>query len=307
MIASNSVLVPIEIVDSILVSSSAAETDYAPWNGATTYATDQYCISTVTHRIYKSMKDGNVGKDPTDIANRTGTTVWWQDVGPTNKWAMFDGEVSTQTVVASPLTVVLRPGFFNAFYMGAIDAEQIDCVVTDAPGGNVIWSFSGALEGSAPADYYEYWFTAFKPMTDFLANGIDQYNDAELSVTLSKASGTVKVGVLSVGDLRPLGNTQYGAKAKPKTYSYIKVDEFGKTKIVRRKAAKDLSLTAWIKTEEANSVVDTLTEVLDVPCVWIGHSLPEYAGLRAFGLGRGEVSYDKPKDCLLTIDVEGMI
>jgi hypothetical protein len=302
-----SVLVAVDITDAMFISSTAPETDHAAWSSGTTYTVGQRCISTTTHRIYESLANANVGKDPTDIANRTGSTVWWQDVDPTNKWAMLDGEVSTQTVLASPLTIVIRPGFFNALYLGGVDAENLSVEVRDAPAGNIIYSFSGALEASMPPDYYEHFFDRFKPQTDFLASGIDQYNDAEVSLTLTSATGTVKLGVIALGDLRPLGKTQYGAKAKPKTYSYIKVDEFGKNKIKRRKAAKDMSLSAWLKLEEANSVLETITSLLDVPCVWIGTGLPEYTGLRVFGLGSGEISYDKPKDCLLTIDVQGLI
>lgn len=302
-----SVLQPVGITDAMLISSTVTENDYAVWSNATTYSIGQRCISTTTHRIYESMANSNLAKDPTDINNRAGTTVWWQDIGPTNKWAMFDTEVSTQTEVASPLTVVIRPGFFNSFWLGAIDAEQLVAVVKDAPGGNVIFSYSGALEGSEPADYYEYCFERFKPLMDFLASGIDQYNNAELSITLTKASGTVKLGILALGDLRPLGKTQYGAKAKPKTYSYIAVDEYGKTKIKRRKAAKDMTLSAYLKLEEANSVLDLITSLLDVPCVWVGTGLQEYSGLRAFGLGSGELTYLKTKEVLLTVDVQGMI
>lgn len=306
MTASLSVLAPIPVEDAMLTSSTAPESDYPAWSNTTSYAVGDFCISVVTHRVYQCMA-ANTGKDPTDINNQDGAIVYWLDYGPTNRWAMFDGEVNTQTTVLSPLTVVLEVGSFTAFYLAGLDASAIDVVIKNAPGGNVIYSYSGQLEGSQPADYDEYFFDLFKPQTDFLVSGIEQYTSGELTLTLSSPSGSVKCGVLAVGDLRALGQTQYGAKAKPKTFSYIKTDEFGRTSIKRRKAAKDMTATAFLDLSEANTVTDLIQSLLDVPAVWIGSDLPEYGFLRVFGLGSGEIAADGPTYCQLSLTVQGLI
>lgn len=307
MTASLSVLAPLPIDTAMLTSSTAPETDYTAWSSGTTYAVGGLCISTATHRIYESLADGNLNHDPVDFANQIGVAPWWLDVGPTNRWAMFDGEVSTQTVITTPLTVVLEPGNFNALYLAKIDANELAITVKDETGGTVVFDYSGLLEASAPDDYYGYFFDRLKPKTDYLAIDIEPYNSSEITVTLSKPSGTVKCGIMALGDLKKLGATQFGAKAKPKTYSYIKTDNFGTTTIVRRKAAVDLTASAFIDLQDANTVQAIITSLLDVPCVWIGSGLPEYGGLRCFGLGSGEISYDDPAQCLLSIDVKGLI
>jgi hypothetical protein len=252
------------------------------------------CISAATHRIYESAIAGNVGRDPTNIVSRTGATIYWIDVGPTNKWAALDGEISTQTVSALVQTVVLRPGPLNALFAAGIDADAYSVSVKELAGGTVVFSDDGVLESSQPADYYEYFFDRFRPQTDLLVTDIPPYAQTEVTVSFTKSSGDVKCGVLAVGDLRPLGSTQYGAKAKPKTYSSIKLDEFG-------------TASAEIPIEEANSGLATVTELLDVPAVWVGTDLPEYSGLRVYGLGSGELSYDNPKLALLSINVQGLI
>jgi hypothetical protein len=306
MAATLSVLSPVTVDSSILTSSTVAETDYAAWSSSTNYTAGTRCISIVTHRIYECVT-AHSNKDPTVIDNQAGTTVYWLDVGPTNRWAMFDGEVSTQTVATSPLTVVVRPGTFNGLYLAGLDASSISITVKDAPGGVVIYSYSGQLEGSQPSDYDEYFFDRFKPLTDFLASDIDQYNNAELTVVLTSTGGTVKCGVLAVGDLRALGRTQRGAKAKPKTYSYIKTDDFGRTSIKRRKSAKDMTASALLDLSEANTVTDLIQGLLDVPAVWIASDGQEYGALRVFGLGSGEVSFDGADYCQLSLSVQGLI
>jgi hypothetical protein len=307
MTASLSVLAPVPVDDTILISSTVQENDYPTWSSTRAYVAGDLCISTVTHRIYECVT-ASTGKDPTNINNQSGTAVYWLDTGPTNRWAMFDGEVSTQTVVASPLTVVMHPGSVSGLYLAGLDAGQIDIVIKDAPGGNVVYSYSGQLEGSQPADYDEYFFDRFKPLTDFLATDIEQYNSAELTLTLSSAGGSpVKCGALVVGDLRSLGRTQYGAKAKPKTYSYIKTDDFGRTSIVRRKTAMDMSASAILNNSEANTVTDLIRSLLDVPAVWIASGLTEYGFLRVFGLGSGEITAASPGYCELSLSVQGLI
>jgi hypothetical protein len=302
-----SVLAPIAITTAMLTSSTVAENDYPAWASGTTYALNAFCISPVTHRVYQSLMDGNVGHDPTDPNNQFGTPAYWLDYGPTNQWAMFDNEASTQTTSASPLTVTLRPGVFTDFYLAGLSATTTTITVKDAPGGNVIFNQTYTLESSKPADYYNYFFDPFKPLTDLLVSGIDPYGLAEVTYSISNGTGAVKCGMVAIGTVKPLGATQYGAKAKPKTYSYIKTDDFGNTKIVRRKRATDMTATSWIALSEANDVLQTIRDLLDVPAVWIGVDLPEYGGLRCFGLGSAELSYDQPDYCQLSLTVQGLI
>ena len=220
---------------------------------------------------------------------------------------MFDGEANTQTVAPSPLTVVLHAGVVTDLYLAGVVADTVSVTVKDAPGGNVIFTQTYSMEASAPADYYEYFFDPFKPLTDLLVQGIDPYGNGEVTVALSSSSGTVKCGLLAVGSVSDLGDTQYGAKAKPKSYSSITTDKFGRTTITRRKAATDMTASAMLKLEDAPDVLATIQSLLDVPAVWIAADLPQYNGLRCFGLGSGEISYDFPDDCQLSLTVQGLI
>lgn len=302
-----SVLAPINIVTAMLTSSSVPETDYAAWNAGTTYAIGDRVILTSTHRIYESLKAGNLNKDPSSPANQTGSPAWWLEVGPTNRWAMFDNNTSTATSGASPLTVVIKPGFSNSIYLGKINAGHLHLTVKDAPGGNVIYDYDADLENSAPPDYYEYFFDPFDPQEDFLARDIPPYNNMEYTIVLSTTGGTPSVGLCAIGDLKPLGSTQYGAKVKPKTYSFMKTDSFGNVTIIRRQSATDMSASAIMPLINANTVLKTVQSVLDVPCVWVGTDLPEYSGLRVFGLGSGELEYVNYSEAQLSISVQGMI
>lgn len=298
-----SVLVPIPITDSNLTSSTVPENDYPAWAAATPYAIADRVIK--GHRIYEAVR-ANTSKDPTLEINQ-GAGRFWINLAPTNRYAMFDNEVSTQTIIPTTLTVVLHPGPFNSAFLAGLDGEQLQITVKDAPGGNVTESINTTLEGSAPSDYWEHFYDPFKPATDYLLTDIDPYHNAEITVTISRTSGDVKVGVLVVGDNRPLGTTLKGATAEPRSFNFIKTDEFGNTTIKKRKNARDMAVSGYVPIEEANTVLETLTDVLGVPAVLSGTNLPEYSGLRGFGLVKGRLVYDGVDSATLSVTLEGLI
>lgn len=301
------VIIPTTITDSILISSTATEADYPAWDSGDTYDAGDRVISTVTHRIYESGAGSNTNKDPTLAINRVGSPPWWTEVSPTNRWNMFDGLLSTVTTVATPLTLVLQPGFISAMYFAGLVGENLSVSIKDEPGGTVVFTHSESLESSAPPDYWEYFFSPFRQKSDLFLRDIPPYSDMEVTVTISSVSGNVGCGIFTIGDIRPLGMTEYGAEAQPKTYSYIGIDDFGNTKIVRRPSAKDVRLVAIVDIENADYVEETIRNLQDVPAAWIGVDLANYAGLRVFGLGSGSIIYKGPTLASISLTVKGFI
>jgi len=308
MTAYLTVLRPNEITTAMRKSTTAVEAT-APYASGNPYAVGARCRSDVTHRIYESKKANNVGNDPTLPANLAGSTPWWQDVGPTNDWAMFDTDVSTQTVAPSPLTVVVEPGFFSSAQFFGLDADFITVTVRDKAGGAVVKTVTHELEGSAPADYDEYFWDDFEPEYSFAVGGIEQYYMAEITVTLTRTGGgTVKCGAMIVGDELVLGKTLGQPKVKPRTFSYVSTDKFGVTSITRRKAVTDMDVTALMDVSEANVVLAAIQNLLDVPCAWKASDSVYYAGLRCFGLGSADITYDVGDGkCQISLNVQGVI
>jgi len=302
-----SVLVPVEITDSILTSTNVSETDYAEYNPATTYPLGERVISTTTHKIYESAKAGNLDKDPTDINNRTGTTIWWIQVDATNAWKMFDGEKTSATTNATPLTIVLRPGFINSLYAGGLIADTATITIKDSPGGTIVYSKTITLENSYPPDWYEYFFSPFRQQPDLIIDDLPPYNNCEITFTLAISSGNVECGMFQIGDLRQLGTTQYDASAAPKSYSSIKIDEFGNNEIIRRKKATDAEYQVILEPNYANTAMDIMNTVLDVPVVWVATTFDDYAWLRVFGLGSGKFVAQNYSECVLNVSIKGLI
>lgn len=306
------VLIPTPITAAMLASSTIAEpaAGETAWVSAGTYAVGDLRIRTTTHRIYQcvtahSGRTALPENDPT----------YWLDYGPTARWALFDNQVSTQSSIVTPLTVVLRPGFFNAMALYGLDGATLAVTVKDAPGGSVVHSETIDLT-VPPLDWYDWAFGQIKPLTKAVLSGLTPYPDAELTITITAAAGvTVKAGMLVVGDFVSLvgdgdgdfGGTTYGATAEPVDFSYIKTDDFGNTSIVKRRNATDMRVKVVLPKSSADQALEIVQSVLSVPCAWIATEAAGYAGLNVFGLGSGSLSYEGPNHAELSLYVKGLV
>ena len=307
------VLVPLTVLDAMVSSSTAAEpgAGETAWAAATSYTVGQEAILLSTHRVYTNLIAGVNATSP-DLA-LTGATPRWLNTRPTNKWAAFDGQINTQSAVVTPLTYVLRPGVFNAIALYGLDGASLTVSMKDAVGGTVVYTFTSDLQ-QPPLDYYDYYFGRIKLLSKLLCKNLTPYADPEVTITLTAATGvTVKAGMIAFGDLRTLvstdqiGGTQYGATAKPVTYSYIGTDIYGNTKIIKRTATTDLDIRIMVSKDDTDAALETIQEVLDVPAAWIGSDGVGVTGLNVFGLGSGSVSYEGPNHSTISIQVKGFI
>jgi hypothetical protein len=305
-----SVLVPITITSAILQSTTAVAEGYPTWTSGATFAVGAYCYSPVTQHNYRSLVASNTGKDPTDPTNRvaasSGGVVYWQDVGPANPWAMFDKKIGTATTANGNLTVVLRPGAFSSLYVVGVSATAISVTVKDAPGGSVVYSYTGSLEGSAPDDYWEYFYDPFEPLTDLLLSDIPPYGTGEVTVSLTDG-GAVSCGALAIGDIKILGETLADAEAEPTSFSYIDTDDWGNTDIIDGPSATNLTMSAITESRAAGMRAQQIvTSLLGKPAFYFCSDRADTAGLRTWGLGSGKFSYRGDR-CNISMTVKGLI
>lgn len=298
-----SVLVGVTLTDAMLTSSTAAEpgTGETVWAAATNYALGTRVYRAGTHRRYENLIAGVDAGLPED------TPLRWYDLGATNRWAMLDGDSSTQTVTASPATIVLAPGHINAISLRGTEADTVAVTVKDAPAGTTLFSNTFTLESSAPDDYYEHFFEGFRPKYTVLVTGLEPYSAAEVTIVLTSSTGTVKCSVLQVGDLREYGDTLINPVAKPKSYSRVKIDENGDNKIDRGKKARDMTASALVPIEDASYVLQSVTDLLDVPCLVICTETEDFDGLQAYGLLSGEMTYNSQTHVSLNLSVIGLV
>lgn len=302
-----SVLVPTAITTAMLTSSSIAEpaaTETA-WVSAGTYVVGDLRIRSTTHKVYKCAQ-GHTGRTALPEVD----SAYWLEVYATQQWAMFDSYATTQSSIATTLTTVLKPGFFNAVALINVDAYTCTVTYKETSGGATVETRTIDLQ-EYPLDWYDYAFGQITAKSKLVLENFLPYPDPELTVTLTGA--TVKCGMLAFGDYRNLldgadfGGTQYGATAEPQTFSYIKTDEYGNTVIKQRGSASDMRVSVVIPTSNADLALATMQSVLDVPAVWVASTASGYSGLTVFGLASGSLSHDSYNINKFSITVKGLM
>ena len=307
------IITPITITDSMvgagttIAEPAAGET---AWSGSSVaYSVGDERIRATTHRKYRCATAHTSAASPLPENDPTR----WVDIGPTQRWAPFDTYTSTTATATTSITYVLTPGYFNALALYGLTGSAYTITIKDAPGGTTLTTRTGYLTED-PMGWYEYLFGAPRTINKVVETDLPIRPNAEATITITAASGQpVGIGMIVAGDYTSLvgngdwGGTQYGAKAEPITYSYIKTADDGTTTIVRRHAATNMRVTIAMPRAEADAVLQAVQNVLDVPVAWIATDATGYRGLNTFGLGSGSMSYDSFGSANLEITVKGMI
>jgi hypothetical protein len=296
------VLVPTTITDATLVDSSVPELDYDEWSPDHSYAVDDMCRRAAAHRVYKATVPSK-GIDP--VGDATGH---WIDAGPTNRWAMLDQVVGTETVATGSITVTLAAGVIGA--LAVIDTNADTVRVQVSLDGALLYDQSQTTNagGEQIQDWYQYFFADVGKVTSIIFEGLPLQAGAQAKVTITgpDAGGPVSVGTLLVGGMFDLGLTETGPQIGINDYSRKDTDDFGAVTIVERAWAKKVSLKAMIDTGQADSVQRRLAALRARAALYVGESgfdcLAVYGFWKSFNIDMAleEISY-------VSLDIEGLI
>lgn len=265
---------PFDVAAGLLSASSVAETDAPAWSASTTYTAGARVMCATTHRVYESTAGDNLGHDP---AAGTGE---WIDLGPTNRWAMFDQALGTATTAASSIVLTLSAGAATALALLDVDAATVRVQVQSTAYDRTVAVGPGTI-------------------------GFLDLPGAGGAITVTIAGpGLVAVGTLLVGRLVALGVTEASPTAAITDYSRKEVDDFGDSTIVERAWAKRMTTRALIRTDAVDTVAGRIAAVRARPCLWIGDaeldSLTVYGFFKDFSIEVGTAV------STLSLSIEGL-
>lgn len=300
------VLSPVRITDAMLIAHNVPEPDTgdpAAWVGSTTYATGALVYRASTHRIYRRM--------PNQIGASTVApeldTAGWEELRATNRWAVFDDVVNSQTTRASPLDVTIAPGVVQALALLGLEGSSVTVTMTDGAGGPTVYSRTVSLSLSVVADWYGHFFEPFRQRTSVVLVDLPPYANGRIRVQLT-GSGTVRCGALLAGPLYTLGGTQYGATAGIRDYSRKEVDAAtGLVTLEQRRFAKTLRGRLALPTAGVDAAHTVLTELRGRLAVWLGDNGSGIEPLQVYGWWK-DFSLDLagPGLSYYTLDIEGI-
>lgn len=290
------------ITDALLTSSTLPETEHAAWNSGTTYAAADRVI--YLHTVYQSLQASNTNKTP----GATDSALWWVEVGPSNRWAMFDGSVSTASADTTDIEVVITPG-------AVVDAVAIIAGIGSTvrvqmhDGATSVYDQTQSLDSTPIEDWESYFFADQVLAGELLFSGLPRYFGGVITVTIEATSSAIaSVGALLLGRLHSIGDTAPNASAGITDYSRKETDTFGTTSLLQRSYAKRSQQRVVLETDDLRRVQALLSGLRATPAAWIGDDdTARFAPLAIFGWFRSfSIDIPGPVTSYCTLEIEGL-
>lgn len=270
------VIRPVDITAAgVLISSTLVEpaADEVVWVPNAAYTKGQKRYRAETHRVYRCLLNHDTISIPPEddlAAAAPNTVARWEDFAPTNKWAMFDQEINTQSVATGSMSVELAPGICNALALFDLEGGQVDVGMTSSAGGPTVFSRTIDLDTSRVTDAYEYCFEPFSTRRNVVLLNLPPYMGCRLTVTIT-GSGTVKCGQLVVGTLCNVGGTLKGITSRTRDFSARSENkETGVISLKPGKKRRTISARLEVLKGAENATLQLLDGLLGKPCVWLG-------------------------------------
>lgn len=293
---------PAAINDAVLAASNIAETDYAAYSAATTYALGARVIvvSTDIHKVYESLQASNLNHTPAS------SPTWWLDIGSTNRWKMFDLSVTTQSSNADSINVTFNPeGRVSGLALVNISGIEARIIMTDATDGVVYDRIISLISANGIGDWYAYFFEPIVRMGDLVVTDMPPYYSPTIQVIISAPGETVLCGALVLGLIADVGKTQYGPAIGIQDYSVKTQNSFGDYTILQRAFRKKATFTVWVPKAKVDQLQKMLAEYRATPTVYIGSEL--YESTVVYGFYKDFVTgINYATESVLNIDLEGL-
>lgn len=301
-----SIVHPVAVTPAMLVATNIAETDFPAWAVGTTYTLGQRVIVLSNSRVYESLQNSNVGRDPLTA------TTWWIEVGPTNRWRCFDRSVTSQTVAAgtgtTTISYTLRPGqaVTALAALNVTNATSMRVRLVDATHGTVYDRTFSFASQPLQSGWWNWFFGQRQQPTQQITTDMPgTFNNADLLVDFVGGTG-MGVGALVFGSQMRFGiGLQYGARVGIQDYSRKETNAFGDVILVRRAFAKRANFDLFISNNELDSLQNFLSSIRAVPCLWIGADRYESTILYGFYKNFDVlIAYPEHGEC--SLEIEGL-
>jgi len=265
------VIPPLEITDGRLTSSTIAEPDAGEteWSGATVaYALGDLRIRKTTHKVYECVSAHTSAASPVPENNPT----QWLEIGPTNKFAMFDTLRNTATIKASTVTVVITPGQrVDSLALLGVVADTVTVSMTS--GATLVYSHTESLVYREVFDWYDYFFNPFLTKPSVALFDLPPYTGGVITITLTVATGNVECGACVIGAAEFIGDVQYEAESDVLNFSTVNRDSFGGiSAIVQRRNVPKTIQSIFVDKFRVNRVRALRDALAATPAVWAGLS-----------------------------------
>lgn len=262
----------------------------------------------LTVQIFQATGEGTHGGWTIELADEIG---FWQRVGATNQWAMFDEYVETQTESApgEPIDVVIDASRCDTMALFGLSGERLEAELADQNTGETVETWDVSLRLDSVTSIWEYFFLPYEWRNDLMLTFPVYYN-ATLRLTIYPAEGgTAKCGHCIPGMSRHIGMTQFGASVGIQDYSRKETDEDGRTELIPGAWAKRMSIDVEVENANVDKLQRIFASLRGRPTVWQGNNRDEgFESLLVFGFYHDfEVVVPGPVLSRCALEIHGLI
>ncbi|WP_418662019.1 hypothetical protein [Alistipes communis] len=293
-----------------VLSNTVPETDAADgpeWDAATTYGPDD--VVRRHHVRYKSIIIGaNKGADPE--TSHDGLTAKWRRLGMTNRHALLDDFLNTQTVARGETSLTFSVPFSRctSFALLNMDAAEVHVKVCDDT-GDVFYENHHLMTADLTSfSAFQYCFYPISAGRDIVATEVPMPILGTLEVTLT-ATENPAIGQVVCGRSHSIGQTQHDAEVGETDYSRRQTDQFGVTTFVKGASAGNMDLNIYLHPERSDAVNRILSDLRATPALWVGDNSDQgHQALTIWGWREDfRLRYAGPNNMELRLSVQGLI
>jgi hypothetical protein len=291
---------PITITDSVLTGTNVAESE-TQWSAVTTYALAATVRGTGdnAHNMYMSLQASNLNHAVTE-------TAWWQHIGSSNRYSMYDQSPQSQTTNADSIYAHFTvPGRIDSVGLQNVSASAVRVILTDAIDGVVYDETYSMVSTAGITDWYAYFFEPIERLTEITVTDLKPYANPTLEIYITETGATVACGLCVSGLSKDLGGTQWGGTVGIQDYSVKSVDDFGYATIVERAYSKTANFTSWINSGQFDTIYSTLATYRATPVLYVAND--DFGATSIYGFFddfQEELSYEDKS--LVSLQIKGL-
>lgn len=293
---------PFSVTASNLAASNVTETEYPTYNASTSYGVVGQRVI-YNHEVYENINgSGNIGKVPgTDEA-----VNFWIYVSVSNRFKMFDSQISSQTVwpdeITASVTYTERP---TRLYFGNVECQYITVEMLDSTDSVVFSRTYQMYENTGTPSYYSFFTARLQRKTDLLVTGFPPLANCKFNITIVNDGGDAKCGVMLAGYAEFIGVTQLGLILGTRDFSVKQRNDFGDYQILQRAYSRYGEATVLVNNSGIDRVIQTLANYRATATLFIASNLYNSAMIYGFYDDfTNAVSYQEAS--LLNIRMEGL-
>ncbi|NML88762.1 hypothetical protein HHL26_06735 [Sphingobium sp. TB-6] len=273
---------------------------YAEWDSGTTYAVNAIVISTATNHAYQSLQAANTGHSLSDAA-------WWLDLGPTNRFLMFDRASSSQTANGESIDTTFDvTGRVNAVSVLNMTAATVQLIMSTEADGEIYNDTVNLVSSGGVSTWWEYFFQPVTRYGDWTFADLPTNINPTVRTIVTEPDGIAKVGTVAAGLSRNIGKVIYPASIGIQDFSRLEQDEFGAFTIVKRGYANRESLKVSVDERNVDAITDYLKSVRATPTVFIGVEAYRATWLLGF-IKDWSWQFAGPNESYVNLELEGMV